>query len=76
VFAEGLRLTAAGIAAGLLASIPLLRLVASAVEGIPAGDLRIPAAAGGVLLAAGVAASLGPAARAMRIDPARSLRGD
>lgn len=71
---DGLRLTAIGLAAGVLLALALARLVASVVEGVQPLD---PAAALGVLATLALAATLAsylPARRAARVDPMLALR--
>ena len=74
VLGRGLALTAAGAAAGLVASLPLAALLRSQLFGVETLDPLTYAAAALVLaLAAGVS-SLIPALRAVRIDPVEALR--
>jgi len=71
---DGLRLTAIGLAAGVLLALALGRLVASVVRDVQPLD---PAAALGVLATLSLAATLAsylPARRAARVDPMRALR--
>jgi ABC-type antimicrobial peptide transport system permease subunit len=74
VIAQGMRPVAIGIAAGLLAAVPLARAVAAVVAGVRPFDaltfVTVPAA----LLAACLAATLIPARRASRIEPMHVLR--
>jgi predicted permease len=76
VLGEGATIAGAGIAAGVVGGYLLARLVGSFVT-----EIRIPgplpiAAAAGVLAAAGILASLLPAARASRVDVIQALRAD
>ncbi len=76
VLREGAMIAGAGIAAGAIGGLVLARVVASFVT-----DVRIPgavpiAAAAAVLAAAGILASLLPAARASRVDVIQALRAD
>lgn len=74
VLRQGLGLTLAGAAVGLLGAIAAIRLFSKLMPGTPPSD---PAAlAGAVLLLVGVAvvASLLPARRAARVDPMVALR--
>ena len=76
VLGEGATIAGAGIAAGLVGGYVLARLVGSFVT-----DVRIPgllpiAAAAAVLAAAGILASLLPAARASRVDVIQALRSE
>lgn len=76
VVGDGLRLTVVGLAAGLALTLAMGRLIASALYGVTAYD---PVTLGGVLLLfLGVAAlaSLVPAERASRTDPAGTLRAE
>ena len=71
---EGLRLSAIGLAVGVLLACALGRLVASAVEGVQPLD---PAAALDVLATLALTATLAsylPARRAARVDPMQALR--
>jgi putative ABC transport system permease protein len=74
VLGSGLRLIAAGVAIGLLASAALTRLIASELWGVSATDPWTFAAVVTVLAASGFAACLLPAWRAARVDPTRALR--
>jgi putative ABC transport system permease protein len=76
VLREGAVISALGIAAGAIGGFLLARIVAGYVT-----DVRIPgalpiAAAAGLLVAAGILASLLPAARASRVDVIQALRAD
>jgi hypothetical protein len=76
VLREGAVISALGIAAGAIGGFLLAKIVAGYVT-----DVRIPgalpiAAAAGLLVAAGVLASLLPAARASRVDVIQALRAD
>ncbi len=74
VLKSGLRLIAAGVAIGALASLALTRLLASQLWGVSAVDPASFAAAAMVLLASGLAACYFPARRAARLDPLEALR--
>jgi predicted permease len=76
VVGRGAGLTAAGIGAGLLVTALSSRAVASLLYQV--GSLDVPTLAAASILVAVIAliACLVPAARALRIDPARALRGD
>jgi putative ABC transport system permease protein len=74
ILSRGLRLTAAGILAGLALAFAVARLIGSMLHGVSASD---PLSFGGVtLLLIGVAvlACYFPARRASRIDPVVALR--
>jgi predicted permease len=74
VLRMGVRLIALGVAAGLLASFGVTRLIASQLWGVSAHD---PVTFGGVVVVvalAGLAACYLPARRAMRVDPMIALR--
>ena len=73
---EGLRITAAGVAIGLVLAAFLARTGASIMYGVTPTDLPTFAGAIGVVVAVAVVASWTPALRAMRVDPARTLRAE
>jgi ABC-type antimicrobial peptide transport system permease subunit len=70
---EGLRLAAAGIACGLVASLLISRALSGLLFGITAADPLTYLAIGVLLLAVALAASYLPARRALRIDPVKAL---
>jgi len=74
VLARGLRLTAAGIAAGLILSAAATRLLRSFLYGVNPLDPVAFAGAAIVWLLIAMLASYIPARRAARLDPAISLR--
>jgi predicted permease len=74
VVRRSVRMTAAGIVAGLLLIWPASRLVQRFLFGIAPSDPLSLALAAGVLLAVAVAASAIPAWRAARVDPMEALR--
>jgi predicted permease len=76
VLREGLRVTAAGMVVGLGLAALLARATASLLYGVTPGDVRTFATVVGLLFIVAVVAVWSPAARAMRIDPVRTLRGD
>jgi len=76
VVREGLVPAGAGAAAGLAAALFLTRGIASLLYGLAPADPGVFAAIGAVLLAAGAAAGVLPARRAMRVDPIVAIRGD
>lgn len=75
VFAQGARLLAIGIIAGLVASLALSRVVASMLYGVQATDPLVYGAVLGVLGITAAAACAIPARRAARVDPIVAMRG-
>jgi predicted permease len=73
-FRPGLMLTLTGIAAGLVASIGVARLISGMLFGISAADPVIFATVPLVLVLVTLAACFLPARRAIRVDPAQALR--
>jgi putative ABC transport system permease protein len=76
IVGEGLRVVAVGLVLGLLLALLLARASSSVLYGISGTD---PATYLGVTLAVvavTLVATWSPAARAMRVDPARTLRAD
>jgi ABC-type antimicrobial peptide transport system permease subunit len=76
VLGEGATIAGAGIVAGVIGGLILAKVVGSFIT-----DVRIPGvlpivAAAAVLAAAGILASLLPAARASRVDVIQALRAD
>jgi predicted permease len=71
---SGLGLAALGLVLGGLLSVPAARLVQSFLWGVAAHDLRTYVATGAFLLLVAAAASLMPALRILRFDPAKILR--
>jgi putative ABC transport system permease protein len=76
VLGEGLRLTAAGAALGLLGAILGGRLLRGLLFGVSASDPATFVAILLVLSAAALVACGLPAARAAKVDPARALRAE
>jgi len=76
VLAEGAVIALIGVAAGAAGGWALARIAAAYIEGTQVPDLIPVAAAALILLAAAVAASLLPAARAARVDVMEALRAD
>jgi putative ABC transport system permease protein len=74
VLIQGARLTAAGVAFGLVGALASVRLLSSMLYGIRATDGIAFAAACLVLIAAALLASYVPALRATRVDPMVTLR--
>ena len=76
VLGDGLKVTGAGMIVGLGLAALLARTTSSMLVGVTPGDVRTFAAVVGLLLVVALVAVWSPAARAMRIDPVRTLRGD
>jgi putative ABC transport system permease protein len=74
VLLRGLRLIAAGIILGVVASLELTRFIASQIWGISATDPATFIGVAILLLAVALAACWLPARRAMRIEPMEALR--
>ena len=73
-FRPGLSLTLVGIAAGLAASVGVMRLMSGMLFGVSASDPVIFLSVPIVLVLVTLAACLIPARRATRVDPALALR--
>jgi ABC-type antimicrobial peptide transport system permease subunit len=76
ILGQGLLLAAFGIAAGLVGSVAVARLLASIIEGLPAAEWLALFGPPVLLLVASALATLGPAWRAARVDPLRALRSE
>ena len=76
VLRQGMELTIAGIAVGLLGAIALTRVMASLLFGVSATDLITFSVVPIVLIATAVLAVCIPALRATRVDPTVALRSD
>jgi putative ABC transport system permease protein len=76
VLGEGATIAGAGIAAGAIGGLILARVVGSFITDVHLPEALPIAAAAGVLAAAGILASLLPAARASRVDVIQALRAD
>jgi predicted permease len=74
VMSQGLRLSAVGLLAGLLASLALTRLLSSLLFGVSPYDLPTLAIVVVVLVATALLASFVPAFRATRVSPLDALR--
>ena len=76
VLGEGAVIGVAGIAAGLVGGLALTRLAGSIIPDVQVPELLPLIAAGGILIAAAVMASLLPASRASRVDVIQALRSE
>ena len=76
VLGEGLRTVAIGVVVGITLALAAGRLVASLLYGVKANDPGAMAIAAIVLFAIAAVASLVPAWRAAKADPAEALRSD
>jgi putative ABC transport system permease protein len=74
VVGHGLRLSAAGIAVGLIAALALTRLMTSMLVGVQATDPVTFGAMAGVFFAIAAVSSWLPARRAAALDPTIALR--
>jgi ABC-type antimicrobial peptide transport system permease subunit len=76
IFAQGLRLSALGIIAGIMGALALTRFLASLLYGVGATDLFTFVMMTLLLICVALIAAAFPAWKAARIDPARSLRAE
>ena len=76
VVRRGMALVLLGLAIGLVLSAGALRTIAHLLVDVAVFDWAIYASVAGCLAAAGLMASLWPAVRASRLDPAQSLRSE
>jgi putative ABC transport system permease protein len=74
VLGQGLKLAAVGVAVGLLATVPLTRVLVSQLYGMSAADPLTFAGVSLLLLAVALLACYVPAVRATRVDPIIALR--
>jgi predicted permease len=74
VFRQGMTLVSIGVVVGLGGSLAISRVLKSQLFGITPRDPTTYAAVVGVLLASAALATLVPALRALRVDPAHALR--
>jgi ABC-type antimicrobial peptide transport system permease subunit len=73
---QGLRITLAGVAAGLVAFVVLARLLRGFVFGVGVLDPLSVAAAAGTVVAVAVLASWWPARQATRVEPMTAMRAE
>jgi ABC-type antimicrobial peptide transport system permease subunit len=76
VFRHGLIPVALGAGAGIVATLAFGRVLAGVLFGVQATDATSIATAAGLLLLAGAFATLAPALRAGRTNPATALRSE
>lgn len=76
VLGQSLRLVLAGLAAGIITSLALTRMLAAFLYGTEATDPLTFFAVSGVLVAVALLAGYVPARRAASIDPLTALRGE
>src|SRR3712207_998639 len=76
VVRQGLTLAAIGLGIGLVLALGATRALSAFLLGVSAFDPAVFAGVTAALAAAAVAASLGPARRAMKVDPLVALRYD
>ena len=74
VLRQGLTPVAAGLAAGVIGSLALARLLANLLFGVSGGDPLTLSSVVGILTLVAAAATYIPAHRATRVDPASALR--
>ena len=74
ILGEGLLHTVTGLALGLAVSLAVMRWLQSMLYEVAPTDPITLAAVALTLLVVSVAACLGPARRAMRVDPVQALR--
>jgi putative ABC transport system permease protein len=76
IVGEGLRFTLRGVALGIAGGLAVTRLLQGFLFGVSAFDPGAFLGAAAVFVAVAVAASLGPATRATRVDPMVALRNE
>lgn len=73
---QGARLVATGVVLGLVATMAMVRVLASQMFGVSPRDPATFAGVVFVLFAVGLTACWVPARRATRVDPAEALRSE
>jgi putative ABC transport system permease protein len=76
VLGQASRLSVIGVAIGLAGALATAPLLASQLFGVVPFDPLTFVAVPVILMAVAIAATLGPARRAMRVDPTKMLRGE
>ena len=76
VVRDGLTVTLAGLAVGVVAALATVRVVKTLLFGVTPQDPLTLAAAGASLIAIAILACSVPASRAARVDPIIALRGE
>jgi putative ABC transport system permease protein len=76
ILGEGLKVVAIGMVVGLLLAMGLARASTSLLYGITAGDPSTFLGVASLILLVALVAAWAPATRAMRTDPARTLRAE
>jgi len=76
ILKQGLRLTLTGVVIGLLGALALTRVLSSLLYNVSPADLPTFLMVAAVLMVVGIAATMMPALRAMRVSPAVCLRSD
>jgi ABC-type antimicrobial peptide transport system permease subunit len=76
ILAQSGRLVILGLAAGILASVFVTRLLASQLYDVSPGDPRTLGAVAALLAGAAMLASYVPARKATRVDPMLALRDE
>ena len=73
---DGLALAGIGLLVGLPAAYAMTPLLRMATEGLQANEMAVYAGVAILLFVVALAASAGPARKAMRVDPASILRSE